>query len=106
MARADLPANLRLQLEQIKNRSKTVALAERLLDNHMRLPVAVEHTQPPLTPEDAYAATPFCLGVVLDAADQWQPARHVLAFAGRDDADLAGIGQLEPGRRDGIDRGA
>lgn len=74
-----------------------------LLDNHMRLPIAVERAQPAPTAVDAHAATALCLRVGFDAGDERQPTCHGLAFASRNDAHHACLGQLQPGRRDGID---
>ena len=58
----------------------------------------------PLRPKMRTRAAAFISRVILDARYQRQPARHARAGAGRDDADLAGVGVLQTGRRRGVDR--
>src|SRR5438067_1184384 len=62
-----------------------------LIQNNVFLSISLERAQPALASEnaDAEAAFVFCVG--FDACDQWQPARHARAGAGRDHAHLAGI---------------
>jgi hypothetical protein len=89
-----------------RRRGNCAQSAQILVHDDVFLLEAFEHAQPALAPEDADAPAAFGPGVNFDLIDQRQPALHVAATAGGDDADLAGLGADQDGRRRRLDGAA